>query len=162
MMGRIYQYINQSVFKDTHNTKIMKLYTYQFFDSDGYPMALTEVVSVQRDQDGKITYMSTIAPDELEKLIKMHTPIITHLSMDPEAEVAFMNALFAETYPAKRGLYEHVRIYGGAEEGGWYYSNYIFMEDVTDQPEVEYTSKYPVYDEFISGENENTMNMHYC
>lgn len=59
-------------------------------------------------------------------------------------------------------VYEHDRVYGGAEEGGWYYSTYEALNECSFEEYDNQTKDDCIYCGIFYGEREDLSTHHYC
>lgn len=135
-----------------------------------------EVVFVARFYEwDKCLYASTHAPEHLEKMIREAESVIaadTYLE-DMETAVNFVLACGGDVYPAIVVQYCYERCYGGAEEGGWYYTAYTYPTMTSEQNraiiekhqegvQMSRGGYYSFFDEFILGEHQTKGRPYYC
>jgi hypothetical protein len=110
---------------------------------------------------GKPHFLSTIDPSELAKKLENNLHVIkAEVDIIKADAIKFIRLLGGTFYPAKRVCYLRTREYGGAEEGGWYYtclSNPVVVDEKT-TPERDEV----IFDEFLVGENETKGKPIYC
>jgi hypothetical protein len=138
-----------------------------------------DVVFVARfyEQD-KCLYASTHDPEHLEQLIEDAEAVIisdTYLHDDDviDTAVKFVLSCGGDVYPSITVQYCYERCYGGAEEGGWYYTAYTYPTMTSEQNrtiiekhqegvQMSRGGYYTFFDEFILGENQTKGIHYYC
>jgi hypothetical protein len=140
--------------------------TYIFTDSEGQE---TVIHASKFYENGEaFIYCS----DEIETLRKLwnsasdkNKVIVAETEINNELEVM---KLMGDNIKYKPIIvsYERSREYGGAEEGGWYYTCYSCPEEVESHENNEESGVYHVYDvtfdEIVFGENETINRPYYC
>lgn len=142
--------------------------------------AITVIKTISEDEDTKF-YCGWEREDldgfAEQKLVKRNVVCETYFDEGEEAEFKAFLELFHLGKPSNsdednlepkehyKTVYERIQRYGGAEEGGWYYHNYIATDLSEDEVElgiVKYGEGYTLEDELFKGEHENKARQHYC
>lgn len=145
-----------------------------------YYEAITVIMTVAEDEETKF-YCKWDREDldlfSEQKLVKRNVVCQKYFEEGEEAQFKEFLELFhlgrpsssdednLEPKPHYKTVYERVQRYGGAEEGGWHYHNYIatdLSEDEVELGTIKYGEGYTLEHELFKHEHENTASQHYC
>lgn len=144
-----------------------------------YYDAITVIKTVSEDEETKF-YCKWDREDldilETQVLVKRNVVCEKYFEQGDEAQFKEFLELFHLGRPSNsdednlepkehhKTVYERVQRYGGREEGGWYYHNYIATDLSEDEVElgiVKYGEGFTLEEELFKGEHENKARQYY-
>lgn len=155
----------------------MKTYIFRQYEEETSESTAILHIALLKDKRNNWYCLSTESRDQINRMIHKSKsctsgePFLMHEdeTLNQSETIKVLRSLGAERIEPIYSIYIIERCYGGPEEGGWWYDNWIYSETLSKKEFKEYqNNELRLVDncrlvaEIMKGENETEGKPHYC